>query len=131
MRRLIIMAALMLTSCDRPASPPAFPQANTISGLVIDEGPIIRDRAEIDTFSAELTSINGRWTYTWDTYPSPAHMIFIYDTQNKVLCRIDFGPNWIGSNCGQGTENWPPTTDTSVKQDTFFKQFIDKNKTNT
>lgn len=114
MRRLaLILFALMVSGCplqDEPAPAPSFPNATGVSKLVVSRGEIITDRAAIARFVGALLPLQSGWGYTWHTYPSAQATVTLVGLDGVSLCRVDIGPNWLGSDCGhsQPQRNWPP-----------------------
>ena len=121
---------LSLVSCtqlsDKPAPPPTFPNHASVALIeTVDGARSVSDPQEIARFLGEIREIRTGWSFTWHTYPTPQKSVFLKDKDNKNLCRLDFGPRWIGSDCGQAGEGWPPLTGTSATQDQYFQTFLD------
>ena len=123
------LIVLLLTSCalphNEPADPPTFPLAASVIRIEMGEGSrSVTDSKEIHAFVESLSSIRSDWSFTWATYPTPQESVFLIDANNRALCRVDFGPGWVGSNCGQSKDGRTPLTDTTAAQDGQFQAFV-------
>lgn len=115
------MAGCVLT--EDPAPRPLFPSAPQVSMLVMPLGERVRDQAAIDLFLSNLNSLKGAWSYTWHTYPTPQAEIFLFSS-NEMICRVDIGPNWLGSTCGHSVKGWPPYTHLTREEATAFRELV-------
>ena len=120
---------LCLASCNqmrnKPAPPPKFPDPKNVARIEFDNGnQSISNPDEIGAFLSEISQVRTDWSFIWHTYPGPQKSVFLQDSNNRTLCRVDFGPRWIGSNCGQEQGDWPPLAQTSVAQDQFFQKSL-------
>jgi hypothetical protein len=110
---------------DQPASPAKFPTpASVVRVEVVQAHRSISDPLKIAPFLDALGSIESDWSFTWATYPTPQESVLLFDTNNRQICRIDFGPRWVGSDCGHSAQGWPPMANTTPVQDQYFQTFV-------
>ena len=128
MKPYALLSCLFAAGCtfvEKSAPPPSFPLAAQVSELTVSRGSSIKERAAIDLFVSNLHSLKGNWSYTWHTYPTPrATVSLVGQSSSEVLCRIDIGPNWLGSTCGDTAKGWPPYTDLSREQAMKFRALV-------
>ncbi len=127
--RAAFLVLIIVTGCsqfaDKPASPPIFPDTSSVVRIeAVDGSQSISDHAAISEFLNQPRQVKSGWSFTWHTYPTPQKSVFLKDNANGNLCRVDFGPRWIGSNCGRPAEGWPPLAATSSAQDKYFQHFV-------
>ena len=131
--RILILIILIITiaSCTFLNTPvvdaPKFPSSVDVLLIKTSVGTSITDNQSINKFLTALNSIKTDWSRTPFTYPSPGASInFIRNNDKQSICRVDFGPHWIGSNCGDKSSDWPPLTSTTTEQDQYFQNLIGK-----
>jgi hypothetical protein len=121
----LTLSVLCLFGCETSAVSPSFPVATQVSQLSISGGKVVTEQSKISELFAHLGQIKGGWSYTWHTYPTPQAQIFFAGSSGQTLCRLDIGPNWVGSNCGvELKSNWPPFVTISREQALFFRDFV-------
>lgn len=120
-----IFLALSLFGCNASAVSPSFPAASQVSQLSISGGKTVTEPSKISELLAALGQIKGGWSYTWHTYPTPQGKLVFVSSSGKALCRLDIGPNWVGSDCGvELKSNWPPLVTIPPEQAIFFRNFV-------
>jgi hypothetical protein len=121
----LIFFVLCLFGCETSAVSPSFPVTTQVSQLSISGGKVVTEQSKISELFAHLGQIKGEWSHTWHTYPSPQAQILFVGSSGQALCRLDIGPNWVGSNCGvELKSNWPPLVTISREQALFFRDFV-------
>ncbi len=121
----LFLFALCLFGCETSAVFPSFPLATQVSQLSISGGQIVTEQSKISELFAYLSQIKGGWSYTWHTYPTAQATILFVGNSGQALCRLDIGPNWVGSDCGIELKlNWPPLVTISREQALFFRDFV-------
>jgi len=121
----LFLFSLCLFGCEASAVSPSFPVATQVSKLSVSGGKVVTDQSKISELFAHLGQIKDGWNYTWHTYPSPQAQIHFVSTSGQALCRLDIGPNWVGSDCGvELKSNWPPLVTISRDQALFFRDFV-------
>ena len=124
MKPYVVLVCFAVAGCNS-APTPSFPSASQVSELTVSRGAPIKERAAIELFVANLHSLKGKWSYTWHTYPSPQSTVsLVGQSSGEVLCRIDIGPNWLGSTCGHVAKGWPPFTDLTKEQPIKFRELV-------
>ena len=122
----LILFALCLFGCETSAVSPSFPLPTQVSRLSISGGKVVTEQSTIAELLAHLGQIKDGWSYArYTAYPSPKAQILFASASGKALCRLDIGPNWVGSNCGvESKSNWPPLVTISREQALFFRNFV-------
>jgi hypothetical protein len=126
---LVLLLVLLISGCplqDEPSPPPTFPRAEGISRLAVSKGVQLTERSSIDRFVEALSPLQSGWGYTWHTYPTPQASVFFVGPGEVPLCRVDLGPNWLGSDCGQlkSGAKWPPYVHLSPAQARWFRDAV-------
>jgi hypothetical protein len=130
MRALVALLLFpVLVGCpfqDKPAPTAVFPDARSVSKLVASESLQISSRTSIEQFLGALAPLKSGWLYTWHTYPTPRATVVLLGPNESTLCRIDLGPNWLGSDCGQTKSGpkWPPYVHLSSAQARWFRDSV-------
>lgn len=123
-----LVVVVIATGCsqfeDAPAPSPVFPDTESVSRIANSSGIPITNPDEIREFMAALQLLNSGWSYTWHTYPTPSASIVLVDKSNQPVCRVDLGPNWLGSTCGHIKAGWPPYVKLSPEQALFFRDIV-------
>ena len=121
----LILYAVCLFGCKASAVPPSFPAATQVSRLSISSGKVITEQSKIAELSARLEKNKSGRGYTSHTYPTPQAQIIFVGLTGQAFCRLDIGPNLVGTNCGvELKSNWPPLVLVSKEQALFFRSFV-------
>lgn len=112
----VAASSFLLFACrslsDTPTSPPIFPADGIIARIVVvDRGGTEQATDDLHTITSVLGMLRGistSWGFTWHTYPSPHAMLLLEDGSGAVICKVDVGDGWVGSNCGKRERGWPP-----------------------
>jgi len=121
----ILLWVTILAGCYASAPRPVFPDAQAVSSLSVKDGAAVREPRRIAEFLDALKALDRQWKYTWHTYPTPQAVVMLVDANNRPLCAIDLGPNWLGSTCGHSKPGWPPFVELTPEQALYFRTFVD------
>jgi hypothetical protein len=73
-----------------------------------------------------LHSLKGEWRCSWQTCPTSQGVVSsVRSSSNGADCRIDIGPNWLGSTCGHVARGAPPYTSLTKEEAIRFREFSD------
>ena len=126
--RTPLLLCLATTGCvfiDQPAPAPVFPPISQVSKLTVVRNGEISDPVKVEHFMSALHSLQGKWSFTWHTYPTPQATVALgTHASSKDLCLVDIGPNWLGSTCGHTASGWPPFTSLTREQAVLFRGLV-------
>jgi len=127
----LFLFAVNLVGCATSSVSPSFPSGVQVSKLTVYAGTFslsfkdITDQSQISEFLAHIGKIKGGWHYAWDTYPVSKARIFFVSISGQVLCTLDIGTNWVGSDCGiESKSKWPPLVSISREESLFLRDFV-------
>jgi len=103
-----------------------FPAAKDVVKLTVSNGMTLLDRPKIEEFLASASELRRGWAYTWHTYPTPQATVLVHGASGAYICRVDLGPNWLGSDCGEpkAGAHGRPLVNLSKEQARTFRDLV-------